>query len=166
MKIAIVATGGTIDKDYTTALGGVNFEVGEPAVARLLGRLTPLNLEYTVQSILRKDSLDMTDADRRMLRDTVAARSEDRILVTHGTDTMIQSAATLSDVPGKTIVMTGSMRPEKFSDSDAQFNLGLALGALGVLPPGVYIAMSGRVYPWNRCRKDRQSERFVDLDPA
>ena len=163
MRIAIVATGGTIDKDYSTALGGVNFEVGEPAVQRLLDRLTPLNLEYAVRSILRKDSLDMTDADRQTLRETVAACPEPRVLVTHGTDTMLQSAAVLSDLAGKTIVMTGSMRPEKFSDSDAQFNLGLALGALNVSPPGVYVAMSGRVYPWNRCRKDRQTERFVEL---
>ena len=162
MKIAIVATGGTIDKDYTTALGGVNFEVGEPAVARLLARLTPMNLDYTVQSILRKDSLDLSDEDRQLLRRTVAACPEDRVLVTHGTDTMIESARVLSDIAGKTIVMTGSMRPEKFSDSDAEFNLGLALGALNVLPPGVYIAMSGRVYPWNRCRKDRATERFVE----
>jgi len=162
VKIAIVATGGTIDKDYTTALGGVNFEVGEPAVARLLARLTPMNLDYTVQSILRKDSLDLSDEDRQLLRRTVAACPEDRVLVTHGTDTMIESARVLSDIAGKTIVMTGSMRPEKFSDSDAEFNLGLALGALNVLPPGVYIAMSGRVYPWNRCRKDRATERFVE----
>jgi L-asparaginase len=162
VKIAIVATGGTIDKDYTTALGGVNFEVGEPAVQRLLNRLTPMNLEYTVQSILRKDSLDLTDEDRRLLRRTVAACPEDRVLVTHGTDTMIESARVLSDIAGKTIVMTGSMRPEKFSDSDAEFNLGLALGALNVLPPGTYIAMSGRVYPWHRCRKDRATERFVE----
>ena len=162
MRIAIVATGGTIDKDYTTALGGVNFEVGEPAVERLLRRLTPMNLECAVQSILRKDSLELTDADRQTLRQTVAGCPEDRVLVTHGTDTMIESAGVLSAIAGKTIVMTGSMRPEKFSDSDAEFNLGLAIGALNVLPPGVYIAMSGRVYPWNRCRKDRATERFVE----
>jgi len=163
MRITVISTGGTIDKDYSTALGGVNFEVGEPAVARLLGRLGTLNVDYRVRSIIRKDSLDMTDDDRELLRRSCQECPDDRILVTHGTDTMLQSARALSAVAGKTIVMTGSMRPEKFSDSDAAFNLGLAIGALNVLPPGVYVAMSGRVYPWEKCRKDRDTETFVEV---
>lgn len=164
MKITIICTGGTIDKDYSCALGGVNFEVGQPAVQRLFERLGHLNLQYTIRSIIRKDSLDMTGEDRELLRQACAECPDERILVTHGTDTMLESAHVLSEVRGKTIVMTGSMRPEKFSDSDAHFNLGLALGALNVLPPGVYVAISGRVYPWNRCRKDRGSESFVEIE--
>ena len=163
MRISILCAGGTIDKDYSCALGGVNFEVGGPAVERLLALLGDVQLDYSVRSLIRKDSLDMTDEDRRALHEACADCQDDRILITHGTDTMIASARVLSDIPGKTIVMTGSMRPEKFADSDAHFNLGLALGALGALPPGVYIAMSGRVYPWNRCRKDRDTEQFVEI---
>jgi len=164
MNIAIICAGGTIDKDYSTRLGGYNFEVGEPAVRRLFERLRGLNLTYAIRSVIRKDSLDMTPEDRQALRRAVEACPEDRVIVTHGTDTLLDTAAVLSAVRGKTIVLTGAMRPEKFQDSDADFNLGLALGAVNVLPPGVYVAPSGRVYPWNKCRKDRGTEMFVEAE--
>ncbi|MBN2583520.1 MAG: asparaginase [Planctomycetes bacterium] len=164
MKITVICTGGTIDKDYSCDLGGYNFEVGEPAVKRVLDRLRNVNFQYSVQSVVRKDSLDMTPEDRQAIARACRECEDDRILVTHGTDTMIETAAVLSGITDKTIVMTGAMRPEKFADSDAQFNFGLAVGALNVLPPGVYVAMSGRVYPWNKCRKDRGTEMFVETE--
>jgi L-asparaginase len=164
VKITVICTGGTIDKDYSCELGGYNFEVGEPAVKRVLDRLRNVNFRYEVHSVVRKDSLDMTPEDRQAIARACRECADDRILVTHGTDTMLETAAVLSTIKDKTIVMTGAMRPEKFIDSDAEFNFGLAVGALNVLPPGVYVAMSGRVYPWNRCRKDRRTEMFVELE--
>jgi L-asparaginase len=164
VRITVISAGGTIDKDYCGDLGGYNFEVGEPAVKRLFALLRGLNLQYAIRPVIRKDSLDMTDQDREQIRRACEEAPDQRILVTHGTDTMLQTARVLSRVRGKTIVMTGSMRPEKFADSDAHFNLGLAVGALNVLGPGVYVAMSGRVYPWDKCRKDRRTEMFVDAD--
>ncbi len=136
MRITVICAGGTIDKDYSCALGGYNFEVGEPAIKRLFDKLQNINLQYTVQSVLRKDSLDMTPQDRKAIRKACRECDDDHILVTHGTDTMLETAAALSGVVGKTIVMTGAMRPEKFTDSDAQFNFGLAVGALNVLVAG------------------------------
>ena len=164
MKITVISAGGTIDKDYSCASSGYNFEVGEPAVRRLFTVLRSLNLEYEIRPVVRKDSLDMTGEDRERIRQACAEAPDDRVLVTHGTDTMLETAKVLSRIQGKTIVMTGSMRPEKFADSDAHFNLGLAIGALNVLPPGVYVAMSDRVYPWDQCRKDRQTATFVAIE--
>ncbi len=133
MQIAIFTTGGTIDKVYFDAKGG--YEVGAPMVRQILdqGRVTA---QIPVMELLRKDSLEMTPADRIAVRDAVAASEATRIIVTHGTDTMVETARELRGLPGKTIVLTGALQPARFADSDAAFNLGLAVGAVQVLPPG------------------------------
>ena len=156
--IVVVTTGGTIDKAYFDALS--EYQVGETVVARLLstGQVTH---PYRVVEALRKDSLEMTDADRAALVTQIAGESSERIIVTHGTDTMTETARALASVQGKTIVLTGALAPARFAESDAPFNLGMAFAAVQILPAGVYIAMSGQVFRGDRVRKDRANARFV-----
>ena len=117
-----------------------------------------------IVELLRKDSLELTAADRVTLRETVASLESGRIVVTHGTDTMAESARALTAVTGKTIVLTGALAPARFAESDAAFNLGMAFAAVQSLPPGVYITMNGRVLRGDRARKDRENARFVSED--
>jgi L-asparaginase len=157
MQITIVTTGGTIDKVYFDAKGG--YEVGAPMVRQILenGRVT----EYVpVVELLRKDSLEMTPADRIAIREAVAAVEAARIVVTHGTDSMVDTARELEAVAGKTIVLTGALQPGRFTDSDAPFNLGMAVGVVQVLPPGVYIVANGQVFRSNAVRKNVALNRF------
>jgi L-asparaginase len=156
--IVIVTTGGTIDKAYFDALSA--YQIGEPMVKKVL-EIANVAHPYRVVELLRKDSLDLTDADRETLRETVAALETTRVIVTHGTDTMTESARALAAVAGKTIVMTGALSPARFSDSDATFNLGMAFGAVQSLPAGVYIVMNGQVFRGDSVRKDRAQARFV-----
>ena len=160
MKIKFLTTGGTIDKVYFDSKN--EYEVGPPQVAELLHDANA-TFEYEIESILRKDSLDLTDADRRLIRDRVAADPCARIVVTHGTDTMIQTAQALAGISGKTIVLTGSMQPARFRVTDAEFNLGTAIAAVQVLPPGVYIAMNGRIFDPARSRKNVPNNCFEDI---
>ncbi|HLS82541.1 MAG TPA: asparaginase domain-containing protein [Steroidobacter sp.] len=155
--IVVLTMGGTIDKVYFDALS--EFQVGEPAVTRLL-HLGGVACPFRVIELTRKDSLEITDQERAHLREQVAALQERRIVVTHGTDTMTDSAKALADVRGKTIVFTGALAPARFQESDASFNLGMAFAAAQTLPPGVYIAMSGQIFPGDRVRKDRRNARF------
>ena len=157
-SIVVITTGGTIDKVYFDALS--EFQVGEPAVARLHHNAR-VAAPFRVVELLRKDSLELTDSDRERLCEQAAAIAESRIVVTHGTDTMTESAKTLARIPGKTIVLTGALAPARFQDSDAAFNLGMAFAAVQTSPPGVYIAMSGQVFRGDRVRKDRELGRFV-----
>lgn len=160
MQIAIITTGGTIDKVYFDAKGG--YEVGAPMVRQILeqGRVTA---QIPILELLRKDSLEMTAADRHAVRDAVAAADAARIVVTHGTDTMVETARELRGLPGKTIVLTGALQPARFADSDAAFNLGLAIGAVQVLPPGVYVAANGQVFPADSVRKNVALNRFESV---
>ena len=151
-KICILTTGGTIDKDYPKRARQYAFEIAEPAVKRIMDTASP-NFVFEIISLLKKDSLDITEEDRDKIYETCRKADCDKIIITHGTDTMIETAKRLSDIRDKVIVLTGSMKPERFSDSDASFNIGTAIGAMNVLERGVYIAMNGRVYTWNRCRK-------------
>lgn len=157
MFIQIFSVGGTIDKVYFDALS--EYQIGEPMVDELLqqGRV---GFDYAVESLLKKDSLELTDEDRALIHDKVAVCPAEHILITHGTDTMTVTAAALADITGKIIVLTGAMQPARFRDTDALFNLGLAIGALNTLQPGVYIAMSGRVFPADGVRKNRVAGRF------
>ncbi len=157
MFIQIFGTGGTLDKLYYDALS--EYQIGEPMAGELLeqGRVS---IGYAVESLVRKDSLELDDADRQLIHDKVAACPYEHILITHGTDTMTVTAAGLADIPDKVIVLTGAMQPARFRDSDALFNLGLAVGALNTLRHGVYIAMSGRVFPADQVRKNRLAGRF------
>jgi L-asparaginase len=161
MKIAFIQTGGTIDKDYPKATGGYAFEIGEPAVKRILQRINP-NFDFEIISILKKDSLDITEDDRKRINDACEKTAAGKIVVTHGTDTMIETAEKLSSIKGKVIVLTGAMKPEKFVDSDAAFSLGTAVGAINVLQQGVYIAMNGRIYPWNKVKRNSRTGQFVE----
>lgn len=156
--IVIVTTGGTIDKAYFDALS--SYQVGETVVARLLN-IAHVTHPYRIVELLRKDSLELTDDDRASLRETIENTASSRIVVTHGTDTMTDSAKVLVTVKHKTIVLTGALAPARFSESDATFNLGMAFAAVQTLPAGVYITMNGRVFRGDEVRKDRKQSRFV-----
>ena len=160
MKILFIQTGGTIDKDYEKGRKAYLFEITDPAVGRIMKRAHP-NFKYEVVTLTKKDSLDLTDADRKKIYNYCAKSKEERIVITHGTDTMDKTAKLLSGLTGKTIVFTGSSRPERFTDSDADFNLGGAVTAVQTLPHGVYVVMSGRVYPCDRFKKASDGQ-FVD----
>jgi L-asparaginase len=133
--------------------------VGDPQVGPLFKEAN-VTFEFIVEPVLQKDSLHMTDADRTLIRERVTAAPENLILITHGTDTMTETAAVLAGLPDKVIVFTGSMVPARFRQSDALFNLGCAVGALQVLPPGIYIAMNGQVFPADQVKKNRAQSRF------
>ena len=160
MKIKIFSVGGTIDKVYFDKLS--QYQVGFPSVRDILGGL-PIAFDYEIESLLRKDSLDMDDADRQLVREAVEREPCRQILVTHGTDTMVETGRVLSGLPGKCIVLTGAMEPAHFKSSDAVFNVGVAVGALASLPEGVYIAMNGRIFDPLRCRKNRDRHMFEEL---
>jgi len=151
MKIDIFCAGGTIDKIYFDAKS--DYQVGEPKVGRIL-EAYKLNIDFEVHSVLRKDSLEMTDQDRAQLKSAIESCANEFILVTHGTDTMPETADVLKDIPGKTIVMFGAMEPAMYKTSDAEFNAGCAVGAVQSLPNGVYIAMSGRIFEAGKVKKN------------
>jgi L-asparaginase len=157
MDIAIFTTGGTIDKIYFDAKS--EYQVGDPHIGEVLKEAN-VTLDYRVNSILRKDSLDMTPEDRDYIRDCIAAEPCSRILVTHGTDTMIQTALVLRSITDKTIVLTGSMQPASLRISDAVFNIGYALAAVQSQPNGVYVAMNGRIFDPAHARKNVEAHRF------
>jgi L-asparaginase len=157
MFIRFITTGGTIDKIYFDAMS--RFEIGDSQVSHILneGRA---GFDYEVVSLMQKDSLDMTPDDRALLRDCIEKDEQQLFVVTHGTDTMVESAAAVASIPGKTIVFTGALSPARFRATDAVFNIGLAVGAVQALPPGVYIAMNGQVFPGDAVRKNRAENRF------
>lgn len=157
--IRIFTTGGTIDKLYFDARS--EYEIGAPLVGELL-REAEVQLPFTVEALMRKDSLELTDADRALIRERVEQAPERCILITHGTDTMADTARALAGVPGKTVVLTGALHPARFRHSDAEFNLGMALAAVQVCAPGVWIAMNGRIFDGTRVRKNRDANRFED----
>jgi L-asparaginase len=140
--LCIVTTGGTIDKIYFDDKS--DYQIGDPQIGRILDDLG-VAFRYTEIPLLRKDSLHITDADRELLRSTIIAQDSAHVLVTHGTDTMVETARVLAGIAGKTIVLTGALNPARFRGSDAEFNIGTAVGAVQSLPPGVYIAMNGRI---------------------
>ena len=157
MRLRVISTGGTIDKVYFDAAS--TYEIGEPQVG-LVFRESNITFDFVVESVLQKDSLAMTDEDRALIRARVEASPAKLILITHGTDTMTATAALLTGLTDKVIVFTGSMQPARFRHSDAVFNLGCAIGALQVLPPGVYIAMNGQVAAAHTVTKNRAASRF------
>jgi L-asparaginase len=160
MFIRFITTGGTIDKIYFDELS--RFAVGESQLSHILGEAL-VDFDYGVLPLLAKDSLELTDDDRRLLRDTIAADECQRFVVTHGTDTMTETAESLRDLPDKTVVLTGALSPARFRTTDAVFNVGMAVATAQVAVPGVYIAMSGRVFAAGRVRKNRDANRFEAL---
>lgn len=161
MKLKIFSVGGTIDKVYFDKLS--DYQVGFPSVRDILGGL-PIAFEYEIESLLRKDSLDMTDEDRLLIKNRVEADPATKIIITHGTDTMVNTARLLGHLPGKCVVLTGAMEPAHFKSSDAVFNVGVAVGAVSVLPHGTYIAMNGRVFNPFKVRKNRELGLFEETD--
>lgn len=158
--IVVLTTGGTIDKTYFDSLS--QYQVGESVVHRLL-QIGRVAYPFRIAEIFRKDSLELTDEDREVVRARVTEVPTSRIVITHGTDTMTETARVLASIREKTIVFTGSLSPARFSESDATFNLGMAFATVQVAPPGVYIAMSGQVFRADRARKDREAGRFVPI---
>ena len=157
MQLEIFTTGGTIDKVYFDAKS--KFEVGEPQILEVL-REANLSIDYQVTPLMRKDSLELTDQDRELVRKAVEASTSTRIVITHGTDTMTDTARTLSAIAGKTIVLTGAMQPARFRFTDAVFNIASAMMAAQTLAEGVYITMNGQVFDPATTRKNVEMNRF------
>jgi L-asparaginase len=153
MKIKIFTAGGTIDKVYSEEKGTLNFSFGKQAIVEIGESKVKLNFDYDIERLLAKDSLEMTEDDRQLIKKACAGTIANKILITHGTDTMIDTAKVLSEISDKAIVLTGASQPYRFRESDAEFNIGVAIGVLNVLDKGVYIAMNGRVYEWDKCQK-------------
>jgi L-asparaginase len=160
MHLHIITTGGTIDKIYFDAKS--DYRVGEPVIGGLLD-LIGVNINFTVESVMRKDSLDMTQQDRELIRERVLASEERYVLITHGTDGMVATASALAGIENKHIVLTGALQPAAFLQSDAVFNIGCAIGAIQTCAPGVYIAMNGCVFPEGKVIKNVQKNRFETL---
>lgn len=159
MNIKFYAVGGTIDKVYFDRIS--DYQVGESMLVDIL-RKAKVTFDYECDSLIHKDSLDMTDADREMLFERIESDENQRIVVTHGTDTMIETARKLQGIENKTVVLTGAMQPAKFKSSDAEFNVGFAVAAVQTLPSGVYIAMNGRIFDPDKVRKHRELNQFED----
>jgi len=155
--MVIFTTGGTIDKVYFDAKGG--YEVGAPMVREILAQARVLE-PVPIIELLRKDSLEMTDADRVAIRAAVAATDDAQVVITHGTDTMVETALVLTDLGDRTIVLTGALQPGRFADSDAPFNLGMAIAAAQSLPAGVWVAVNGRIHAADKVRKNPELNRF------
>lgn len=161
MKLTIFTTGGTIDKVYFDAAS--EFEVGEPQIGHIL-REAMVSFAFEVRSLMQKDSLDMTDADRAIIRRAVEQCDTRHVLITHGTDTLTQTATALAGVAGKVIVLTGALSPARFRSTDAVFNIGMAVAAVQSVPEGVYLAMNGQVFAAGHVRKNRDRNRFEATD--
>ncbi|MCR9278652.1 MAG: asparaginase domain-containing protein [Pseudomonadaceae bacterium] len=160
-SILIVTTGGTIDKVYFDAKS--EFEVGQSVVADLLSQ-AHVTAQFDVCEVMRKDSLELDDADRDQIKAAIEAREHRCVVVTHGTDTMVETAQVLSQLTDRTIVLTGALQPARFAQTDALFNVGMAFAAAQSLQAGVYIAMNGQLFDAANVRKDRAANRFVALD--
>jgi L-asparaginase len=158
--IRIFTVGGTIDKIYFDAKS--SYEIGPPNITEVLSGLS-LNLDYEVVSLMQKDSLEMTYADREAIRQAVTASPENEIVITHGTDTMVDTARVLHTIPNKTIVLTDALSPALFKNSDAMFNIGAALTAAQTKLAVVYIAMNGVIFDYDKVRKDVENNRFMAL---
>ncbi|MGA9854506.1 MAG: asparaginase domain-containing protein [Gammaproteobacteria bacterium] len=159
-KLHIFTTGGTIDKIYFDAKS--DYEVGEPQIGEIL-REMGVTFLFEITSLMRKDSLDMTSTDRKLIHKAVLQCPENHILITHGTDSMTETAMALASILNKTIVLTGALNPARFRGSDAMFNIGGAVAAVQTLGAGVYIFMNGRVFQGRKVRKNREKNRFEDL---
>ena len=161
MKLHIITTGGTIDKIYFDAKS--DYQVGEPVIGDLLEKMA-VGFPFTVESAMRKDSLDMTDDDRALICKLAKDCAEECVLITHGTDGMVKTALGLQGITGKRIVLTGALQPAAFAKTDAIFNIGCAIGAVQSKPPGVYIAMNGEVFDAEKVRKNVEANRFERLN--
>jgi L-asparaginase len=160
MKLKLYTTGGSIDKYYSTKES--DFLVGDPAIRGVLEDAN-VTIDYEVEPILKKDSLEITEDDRRLILTKVASDPVDRIIITHGTDTMLDTARSLSQIAGKVIVLTGAMQPAAFKHTDATFNIGAAIIAVQILPKGVYVVMNGQVFDPNTTIKNQELDQFEGI---
>lgn len=160
-KLNILTTGGTIDKIYYDDMS--DYQIGEPEISRILTAMS-VAFDWEIRALLRKDSLHINDEDRALIRQAVFASEDRHFLITHGTDTMVETATALGDVGERVIVMTGALNPARFIDSDAVFNIGCAVGAVQALSPGVWIAMNGRIWDPTKVRKNRTANRFEAVE--
>jgi L-asparaginase len=160
-NLLIITTGGTIDKIYFDDKS--DYQIGEPQIGETL-RAMKVGFEFEIHPLMRKDSLHLTEQDRQLIRESVLASDAPYVLITHGTDTMVETALALADIPGKTIVLTGALHPARFRDSDAVFNIGCAVGSVQSLPVGTWIVMNGKVWEPGKVRKNRAENRFEGLE--
>ncbi len=157
--IKILTTGGTIDKVYFDEKS--TYEVGEPRIGEVLER-SEVVFDYEIETLCQKDSLDLTEEDRRRIHDAIRNDGHRMFVVTHGTDTMAETARMLQGIPDKVIVLTGASQPARFRGSNAIFNIGCALAAVQTLSPGVYVAMNGRIFDADKVRKNPDTRQFED----
>ncbi|HEX5705513.1 MAG TPA: asparaginase domain-containing protein [Pyrinomonadaceae bacterium] len=158
-QIAFLTTGGSIDKTYSPFTSSFEIEDPRPLIRGIL-RDGLVRFKYFIKPILKKDSLEMTDVDRKAIRDEVEACTQKRIIITHGTDTIVETGQFLSGIPKKTIVLTGAFRPARSKGTDAILNLGMAIAAVQILPAGTYVAINGKISPVCAVRKDRERQVF------
>jgi L-asparaginase len=163
MRVKIFTTGGSLDKGYSTQESA--FTVQEPQVGTVLQEANVM-CPFQVESLLRKDSLEITEEDREMVVRRVREEPIPRVVITHGTDTMVRTGRALLGIRDKTIVLTGAMQPAAFRQTDAHFNIGFALAAVQILPPGVYIAMNGLLLDPLRARKNMDLDTFEQVPPS
>ena len=158
MDIKILSTGGTFDKVYYDALS--DYKIGEPQIEWIL-KQAGVNFSYEIDSVLKKDSLDITNEDREHIVNKVREQNCQRIVITHGTDTMVDTAQALKEfASSKTIVLVGAMQPARFRDTDAIYNVGFATAAVSIMSPGIYIAMNGQLFNADEVKKNRDAGRF------
>jgi len=161
MAIRIFITGGTFDKEYNEIKGELYFKDTHLSDLLVMGRS---KLPVQIRTLMMIDSLEMTDNDRALIAHQCNQCEEDKIIITHGTDTMAETAAVLAhEVKNKTVVLTGAMIPIKFGSSDGLFNLGSALAFVQTLPAGVYVAMNGRYFSWDNVRKNKETGVFEEV---
>lgn len=156
MTITLIQTGGTIDKDYPKSIKGWAFEIGDPAYLRIIEKL-PKNISWENIPLLKKDSTELTDMDRKIILKACQETSNKQIIITHGTDTLLETALSLASIKDKTIVLTGAMRPERFSNSDAELNFGMALAGVQTFSSGIYIAIQGIIKPYEKLSRNLET---------
>jgi L-asparaginase len=156
MAITLIQTGGTIDKDYPKTIKGWAFEIDEPAFLRIIEKL-PNTIDWEIIPLLKKDSTELTQTDRATILETCKTSPNSQIIITHGTDTFLETASALASIENKTIILTGSMRPERFSNSDADLNFGMALAGVQTLPYGIYICIQGIISPYKKLSRDLET---------
>lgn len=157
MHVKVFTTGGTIDKIYFDERS--SYEVGEPQIGEILHEAN-VQCGYDIETLMRKDSLEINEDDRRLIHARIAASDTPNILITHGTDTIVETARTLLDIGEKTIVLVGSLSPARFKNSDALFNIGFAFAAAQLMPHGVYVTMHGCIFDPRRVRKNQDTNQF------
>ena len=160
MFIRFITTGGTIDKIYFDATS--QYEVGESNVEHILGDGL-VNFDYDVVPMFQKDSLEFTDENRQAMKEFIESDDASLYVITHGTDTMVETAAKLSSISRKTIILTGSLSPARFKTTDAIFNIGMAVAAVQSVEPGVYLVMNGQVFAEGEVIKNRAANRFEKI---